>query len=251
MLVDSGADVNVIGGKDWIRLEQEYQSGHAHLRIVGNSNMRGLRAYGSHASMTIDCTFEAEIYVVGSDTVCSKTVFHVVRNGTRSLLGRSTASDMGLLQVRTNINNLEDANKKRKFPKMPGVKVRFSVDSTVPPVKNAYYNVPSAFREAAKRRLDEMESQGIIEKVTTAPNWISGMSAVAKGKDDFRLVVNMRAPNKAINREYFRLPLIEEMKVKLHGSKCFTKLDLSNAFYHLELNTDSRDLTTFLTENGT
>ncbi|XP_062703931.1 uncharacterized protein K02A2.6-like [Aedes albopictus] len=76
------------------------------------------------------------------------------------------------------------------------------------------------------------------------------MSAVPKGKDDFRLVVNMRAPNKAIKREYFRLPLIQEMKAQLHGAKFFTKLDLTSAFYHLELAKESRDLTTFLAESG-
>lgn len=76
------------------------------------------------------------------------------------------------------------------------------------------------------------------------------MSAVAKGKDDFRLVVNMRGPNKAIKREYFRLPLFHEMKVKLHGAKFFTKLELTSAYYHLELTKDSRDLSTFLSEGG-
>ncbi|XP_062556782.1 uncharacterized protein K02A2.6-like [Armigeres subalbatus] len=95
-----------------------------------------------------------------------------------------------------------------------------------------------------------MEKRGIIEKVTSAPDWISGMSAVAKGSNDFRLVVNMRAPNRAINREYYRLPLLDEIRVKLHGSKYFSKLDLSNAFYHLELAEESRELTTFLSEDG-
>ncbi|XP_058449085.1 uncharacterized protein K02A2.6-like [Malaya genurostris] len=95
-----------------------------------------------------------------------------------------------------------------------------------------------------------MEARGIIERVTKAPEWISGMSAVPKGKNDFRLVVNMRAPNKAIKREYYRMPLIDEMRVKLHGAKYFTKLDLSNAYYHLELCKESRELTTFLSENG-
>ncbi|XP_058456780.1 uncharacterized protein K02A2.6-like [Malaya genurostris] len=136
------------------------------------------------------------------------------------------------------------------FPKVPGVIVKFSIDTTVPPVRNAYYNVPAAFRESARSRLLTMENQGIIERVTCAPNWISGMSAVAKGKDDFRLVVNMRAPNRAIKREYFRLPLLDEMRVKLNGAKYFSKLDLTNAFYHLELHEESRDLTTFLSENG-
>ncbi|XP_055527858.1 uncharacterized protein K02A2.6-like [Wyeomyia smithii] len=133
---------------------------------------------------------------------------------------------------------------------MPGVVVKFSIDETIPPVRNAYFNVPAAFREAAKQRLKQMEEQDIIEQVTTAPNWISGMSAVPKGKTDFRLVVNMRAANKAIKREYFRMPLIDDMTIKLHGAKYFSKLDLSNAFYHLELSPESRDLTTFLSESG-
>ncbi|XP_055590116.1 uncharacterized protein K02A2.6-like [Uranotaenia lowii] len=133
---------------------------------------------------------------------------------------------------------------------MPGVKIKFSVDPKIPPVRNAYFNVPAALRDAARERLEGMEAQGIIERVTVAPEWISGMSAVPKGKSDFRLVVNMRAPNKAIKREYFRMPLIEEIKVKLHGSRYFTKLDLSNAFYHLELDKESRELTTFLSESG-
>ncbi|XP_055589807.1 uncharacterized protein K02A2.6-like [Uranotaenia lowii] len=45
-------------------------------------------------------------------------------------------------------------------------------------------------------------------------------------------------------------PLIDEIRIKLHGAKYFTKLDLTNAFYHLELSKESRDLTTFLSENG-
>lgn len=157
---------------------------------------------------------------------------------------------MHLLKVGRFVSNCENHAETKVFPKIPGVKVRFSVDRSVPPERNAYYNVPAAFREGAKLWLQEMEERGIIEKVTTAPEWISGMSAVAKGKNDFRLVVNMRGPNKAIKREYFRLPLIHEMKVKLHGAKFFTKLVLTSAYYHLELAKESRDLTTFLSEGG-
>lgn len=250
MLIDSGADINVIGGRDCVRLKQEHLSGIAKLNIIKNSNKKNVLAYGTLTPMVVECLFESEIIAPDHYGRPTKAIFHVIRNGSRSLLGRSTASDMGLLHVTTTVNNVEGDGKTDVFPKMPQIKVRFSVDKNVPPVKNAYYNVPAAYREAAKLRLEQMERQGIIEKVTSAPNWISGMSAVAKGKNDFRLVVNMRAPNRAINREYFRLPLLDEMKVKLHGAKFFTKLDLSNAFYHLELHNESRDLTTFLTEDG-
>lgn len=68
------------------------------------------------------------------------------------------------------------------------------------------------------------------------------MSPVAKGNDDFRLIVNVRGLNKAINREYCRLPLLEEMKVKPHVARYFPKLALSNAYYHLELCEEPRDL---------
>lgn len=247
-MVDSGADVNVIGGADWNHLKRA--TGRQDLRTFRSGTAKDLHAYGSQTPMIIKHTFEAEITAPGPNAPTVTAAFYVVQDGLRSLLGRSTASDLGLLKVGLAVNALGTAEKITPFPKVPGVKIKFSVDKTVPPVKNAYYNVPAAFRDAAKRRLEEMEQSGIIEKVLTAPTWISGMSAVPKGQGDFRLVVNMRAPNKAINREYYRLPLIDEMKTMLHGSTCFTKLDFKSAFYHLELSEDSRELTTFLTEGG-
>lgn len=229
-------------------MEKEYVSGSAKLEPIKISSDRGLRAYASKAPMKVECAFRARIQAAGS-TNSVTTDFLVVKNGKRSLLGRSTASELKLLLVGAQVNDCEMTSV-NIFPKMPGVKIKFSIDTNIPPTRNAYYNIPAAYREGARRRLLEMEASGIIERVTTAPEWISGMSAVAKGKDDFRLVVNMRAPNRAIKREYFRLPVMDEMKIKLHGAKYFTKLDLKNAYYHLELSETSRDLTTFLAENG-
>lgn len=92
----------------------------------------------------------------------------------------------------------------KTFPAVPGEEVHFDIEESVEPTKNAYYNVPAAFREKAMQRLDEMEDQGITEKVTEAPRWISVLSLVPKGKSDFRLVVNMRGPNRAIRRAFYR-----------------------------------------------
>lgn len=249
-MIDSGADVNIIGGDDWNRLKQEFKSGHANLEPIVLTASNDLRAYASSKSISVKCGFRANIEVVGCLKPSIESEFLVVTEGRRSLLGRSTASDLKLLKIGASVNSCGASKEVQTFPAMPGVIVKFSVDESIPPVRNAYYNVPAAYREDAKKRLQDMEKQGIIEHVTKAPNWISGMSAVAKGKDDFRLVVNMKAPNRAIKREYFRLPLLEEMKVKLHGAKFFSKLDLTNAFYHLKLHKESRDLTTFMSENG-
>lgn len=247
-MIDSGSDVNIIGGADWAQLNEQMDM--IDLVPISIPRNQELRAYAVKKPMSILHAFRAHVEVVGTTKPTVVADFLVVNEGRRSLLGRTTANEMRLLEVGLAVNSCEDSSDREVFPKMPGVRVKFSVDKTVPPEKNAYYNVPAAYREGARIRLEEMEARGIIERVYGAPGWISGMSAVPKGKNDFRLVVNMRSPNKAIKREYFRLPLLDEIKIKLHGSKFFTKLDLSNAFYHVELAKESRDLTTFLTETG-
>lgn len=242
--------MNIIGGSDWTMLQHQMRKKLIDLDPINLPRSQELRAYAVNKPMLVRNAFRAQVEVVGMTKPTVFAEFLVVDEGRRSLLGRSTASQMRLLEVGAAVNNCESSCNTSVFPKMPGVKVKFSVDKQVPPERNAYYNVPAAYREGARHRLEEMEARGIIERVHGAPTWISGMSAVPKGKNDFRLVVNMRSPNKAIKREYFRLPLLDEIKIKLHGSRFFTKLDLSNAFYHLELAKESRDLTTFLTEGG-
>lgn len=249
-LIDSGADVNVIGGKDWGSLETQVENGSVYLDFTDCTVHPNLKAYAADSPMSVTKIFWAKIEVEGLNKPIVRAKFLVIPKGQRSLLGRETASDLKVLLVGQAVNCTEQNRGVDTFPKVPGVKIKFSIDRSVPPVRNAYFNVPAAFREAAKLRLEKMEAKGIIEKVTAAPEWISGMSAVPKGKDDFRLVVNMRAANKAIKREYFRLPLLNEMKTKLHGAKYFTKLDLTSAYYHLELSQESRELTTFLAESG-
>ncbi|XP_062538450.1 uncharacterized protein LOC134206739 [Armigeres subalbatus] len=244
-LIDSGADANVLGGTDWDNLKSQVDAGDVQLIPLKRPKCN-LRAYASSNAMVVEFAFTATIEAIGCSKPTIPADFFVVRDGKRSLLGRTTASDMELLKVGQSINSCYSSI----FPKMPGVKVKFSVDESISPVRNAYYNIPAAYRDGARQRLEEMETRGIIEKVSTATQWISGMSAVPKGNKDFRLVVNMRAPNKAIKREYFRMPSIDEMRIKLHGAKFFSKLELCNAFYHLELSEESRDLTTFLSENG-
>ena len=144
-LIDSGADVNVIGGQDWEKLEREARAGLAKIEMLGSSSSNKLHAYGSHEPMTVACTFKASIVAKTSNPPrpTNAAVFHVIPKGNRSLLGRSTANDLGLLQIINNVNHKGDDG---IFPKMPGVKVTFSVDKDVPPTKSAYYNVPAAYR---------------------------------------------------------------------------------------------------------
>ena len=58
----------------------------------------------------------------------------------------------------------------------------------------------------------------------------------------------MRAANKAITRTRYPTPTVDDLMIKLKGANVFTKLDLTSAFYQLELTPDSRMITAFQTD---
>ena len=252
MMIDSGSDVCTLGEVDWLDYKNSLGSSLENLKW--GDGKRYISAYASKSALQIMASFNAQVGVGGANGPMTFVKIFAVKGAAKSLLGRDAALKLGVLKMGLGIStvNLESQKREssREFPKVPGELVRFSIDESVPPVRQPYYNVPVAFRESARKRLREMEESGIIGKFSGAPSWISGMSAVPKGKDDFRLVVNMRAANKAILRPFHHLPTMEEMKVKLHGASWFSKLDISSAFHHLELDEASRAMTTFQTESG-
>ena len=79
--------------------------------------------------------------------------------------------------------------------------------------------------------------------------WLNPLVIVPKGEDQIRLCVAMRAANKAITRTRYPTPTVDDlMMIKLKGANVFTKLDLTSAFYQLELTPDSRMITAFQTD---
>jgi hypothetical protein len=251
MLIDSGADINAIGENDWERIGRNVERGEASLtNLVTGDPRKSITAYAAAAPLKVTHTFDARVEA-GNRGVDAR--FFAIRGAGKSLLGRSTATALGVLKLGLGVNACDaraSAMDVEEFPSVPDEVVHFDVDPAVVPTRNRYYSVPAAFRARARERLEMMKRQGIIEDVRRAPGWISGMSLVPKGANDFRLVVNMRGPNRAIKRAFHRLPTIEEMRSKLAGAKVFSKLDLKSAFHHLRLDEQSRDMTTFQTESG-
>lgn len=248
-MIDSGADVNVLAERDWAVLSDKMLYSEAFLYDVDHKPTSAVTAYASKEELTVLCSFRAWIEVENHDKPRSFEKFFVVKDGVKSLLGRQAALKMRLLEIGLDVN-VVTVKRQTPFPAVPQTLVEFDIDESEPPTCNAYCNIPAAYREAAGARLEQMEREDIIEKVSASPRWISGLSAVPKGKRDFRLVVNMRGPNRAIRRRYYKLPTIEEVKHRLAGAEWFTKLDLKNAFHHLKLGKRSRELTTFLGPKG-
>lgn len=250
-LIDSGADVNALSEIEWEKLSSQVTAGRAVVYDVKLNPEFNINAYAAAEKLEIIVAMKAWVQTCRKSKPRLLAEFVVVRNSKRSLLGRKTAIPMKLLAVGLEVNNLTKApTQKTEFPSVPGIEIDFDVDESVPPVRHVYVSIPAHYGRPALERLHVMEANGIIERVKHAPRWISGLSAVPKGKNNFRLVVNMRGPNRAIRRQFHAMPRVEEIKLKLSGARLFTKLDLASAFHHVRLSQRSRELTTFMGPDG-
>ena len=119
------------------------------------------------------------------------------------------------------------------------------LDETVPPVQHAPRRIAVALRPQLKDTLDALEAQGVIAQVTTPTKWISSNVAVPKKNGKLRICLDPKYLNRAIQREKYQLPTVEDIATRLHGAKVFTVMDVRNGFWHVSLDEESSYLTTF------
>lgn len=244
-LIDSGSPVNTLPTDTWEEVKEKMKV----FRYSSHSD-RVIRAYATGDPLTIDAMFSASVEVVEAEKPTCRAKFYVVRDGGVPLLSKSTSEQLKILKLGVEVKALQLGNLRKMFPRIPDLKVKFKIDETVTPKQIPRVRIPVPLQDAVQKRLDEMEQVGIIEKASENSPWINPIEVVAKGKDDFRIVIDMRKPNEAIQRARYPLPEVSKFHRQLSGAKHFTKLDLKSAFHHIELDEESRDITTFMTPRG-
>ena len=120
------------------------------------------------------------------------------------------------------------------------------------PVYTRPYKLPQAHKEEVQRQVDKMLSENIIENAIS--EWNSPLLLVPKksAQDErkWRLVIDYRKLNNALQDDKFPLPNIEEVIESLAGAKYFSHLDLSQGYYQCELKPEDRPITAFGTSGG-
>ena len=134
-------------------------------------------------------------------------------------------------------------------PPILGYQHRVTVDPTVRPVQQPLRRLPWAVKDEVSARLDQLEREGVIEKVT-ASEWVSPIVVGRKRDGGVRLCVDMRQVNRAVVTDGYPLPRIEDVLHRLNRSKFFSRFDLKDAYHQLDLHPESRPLTTFVTHQG-
>ena len=230
---DSGADVNVLSRRQYEMFkkapplapaDRKLQSvGHA-LNIVGM-----FRADVSYKEMSLN---QQTFYVI--DTC-------------ENLLSRETCSNLGILRFVDDIQH--DVYGETGLMKTSPVKLEVRAEA-VPVAVTSARKIPIPLLKPVEEELLRMERDGIIRPVTGPTEWCSPMVPVKKAGGKVRITVDYKHLNKAVQREVFPIPTLEQLTSKFSGATLFSKLDAASGFYQLPLDERSSELTTFITPFG-
>lgn len=125
-----------------------------------------------------------------------------------------------------------------------------NVDPAVKPKFFKAHTVPFTLHSAIENRLDHLEREGIVQKVTHS-EWATPIVAVPKPDGRVRVCGDFKVTvNQALSVDQYPLPKADDLLATLAGGKRFTKLDLKQAYLQLELHPDSQEYCTVNTHQG-
>lgn len=111
---------------------------------------------------------------------------------------------------------------------------------------------PRRLSEIEKAEVDRITSSWLNEKIIRPSNsrYAQGVVLSAKKDGSTRLCVDYRRLNRLIIPDRYPLPLIDDQLDALRNAKYFTKIDLKNGFFHINVHEDSVKYTAFVTHNN-
>ena len=131
--------------------------------------------------------FEAALACSTGSTISQ---IHVIKGNFGCLLSYQTASALGFLMI--NINKLQPEHTgheqllKEYAHLFDGIgthknfEVKLHIDENVPPAGQSPRRIPFQKRQKVSEALDQLERDGIIEKVLDATPWVSPLVVIAK-----------------------------------------------------------------------
>ena len=249
MIIDSGASANVISQILWEQLKKQ------HIKCVSRRSTKKLYAYGVVTPLEVIGTFTADM-TLGSKCVSAEVT--VIKGQGEPLLGRESAIELGVLKLQVPLNRVVDRSElttryKDVFTgigKLKDFQLKLHIDQQVQPVAQPLRRPAFSLKEKIEKKLDELLREDIIEQVEGPTPWVNPVVVVPKPNGDVRLCVDMRCANKAIIRERHPIPTIDEVLEDMQEASVFSKLDLKWGYHQVELNEESRSITTFITHKG-
>lgn len=240
--LDTGAETCVLPHKTFLSIG-------GNEKMLTRSNTR-LTLYGD----------EYELHVIGKCRLtCTfrnkqiTTDFYVTSTGRDPILGLDECDTLDIVKLVDCIesdkiyNDYEDV--------FSGIghlseeyEIRLKPDAV--PAVHSPRRVPETLKERLREELSRMEENNIIAKVDKPTEWVNSMVIVEKKDKRLRICLDPRDLNKAIQREHFQLPSVDDVISQLAGGKYFSTLDANAGYWAIPLTEESSYLTTFQTPYG-
>ncbi|KAI4897681.1 hypothetical protein NFI96_029695 [Prochilodus magdalenae] len=256
--LDTGSTVNVIGFRDLQRLLQDGNPPLAPSKTT-------LKLYdGTLIQPKGECSLKAE-----HDGNTYILRFHVMETSQTPLLSADTCLRLNLLQFTSShvvhsiaAGQADSATMPKTMEELiasyddvfhglgclPG-ELHLKVDPAIKPVQQLPRRVPIPIKDKVTKAIEDMETRGIIARVTDPTPWISNMVVVEK-KDKLRICIDPTVLNKALLRSHYQMPTIEEILPEIAKAKTFSVLDAKDGYWQIQLDEASSYLTTFWTPLG-
>lgn len=118
------------------------------------------------------------------------------------------------------------------------------------PVYCRNYRLPHSQKGEVSMQVEKLKNNDLIEP--SRSNYNSPVILVPKKGNEgkWRMCVDYRLVNKKLIADKYPLPRIEEVLDGLGRAKFFSVLDLFSGFHQIPLHEESRDITSFSTEEG-
>lgn len=215
-------------------------------------------AYGQKEPLICKGYFNAAIRA-GDKTINANV--YVIEGNAESLLGRDSSFKLAILTQVNSVNQTSDQSELdsllkeyddvfQGIGKVTNFEHKITIDPEVKPISQHLRRIPVSQIEAVNNELDRMLEQDIIEEVTEPSPWDSNLVIVPKKSGDLRVCCDLREVNKAVIRECYVLPKVDDTLHVMHGSTYFEKIDAKSGFFQLTLAEESRYVTTFITPRG-
>ena len=247
--VDCGAEINVISKRYIPNVTMEESSMTLHM----------------WNNMTTKTIGKTRLIVRHSENNKTYNIeFQVVKEERTPLIGRKAAEDMKLITV--NYDNFRQLNSvsendilsefsdvisvdDNSLGTLPGT-VHFATDVTVDPKVVSPKPVPIGLKEKLKVKLQNPVKNGVIQDVDEPTDWVYHMIITLKKNNDIRICLDPQALNRALKREVYPLPVIDDVLPELGNAKVFTKIDLQSGYWHCTHDEDSSNMTICVTPFG-
>ena len=98
-------------------------------------------------------------------------------------------------------------------------KLHLEIDVMVEPVRQPVRRIPVAMKPRLKEELARLRKIGVIKLVDTPTDWVSNLVAFKKLNGKLRLCIDPKPLNKALKRNHYPLPVIDDLLPDLSIAK--------------------------------